>query len=233
MKEQHFEEVKDKDCNLLALFPSQQGLKSSVYREMRNGDSLTYVGHISWWYMKCAQHAAHNPKFDKMGFIQIILVVALTKIKGPAHMFESGHYLRNRFPPLPPPLGKLWGFYKFFLKNNHTTYQLHIVQSNDIYCYYTFSKVYCCGENRFSFFWQCNKCYGNVLQCNLQDTRWSLFNDYAAGNKVIKFCCFHFIRSNLFQLFCSVLPLLCKGVELDISQLWCKKSMNCENEWRC
>ena len=25
----------------------------------------TDVGHNSWWHMKCAQHAAHNPKFEQ------------------------------------------------------------------------------------------------------------------------------------------------------------------------
>ena len=50
--------------------------------------------------MKHAQHAALNPKFDD-GSIQISLVVALKKIKGPTHMIESGHHLKNR--PQPPP----------------------------------------------------------------------------------------------------------------------------------
>ena len=31
---------------------------------------LTDVGQNSWWHMKRAQHAAHNPKFDKMGLFR-------------------------------------------------------------------------------------------------------------------------------------------------------------------
>ena len=31
---------------------------------------LTAVGHNSWWCMICAQHAAHNPTFLKMGLFR-------------------------------------------------------------------------------------------------------------------------------------------------------------------
>ena len=52
--------------------------------------------------MKHAQHAAHNPKFEKDGIIQTYPVVAKNrlkekkKIKGPAHMVEGDHHPRNR-----------------------------------------------------------------------------------------------------------------------------------------
>ena len=44
----------------------QQGLKR--YWEKRRW--LTDVGHYSWRHMKSAQHAAHNPKFEKMGLFR-------------------------------------------------------------------------------------------------------------------------------------------------------------------
>ena len=28
------------------------------------------VGYNSWWHMKCAQHAAHSPKFEKIGLFR-------------------------------------------------------------------------------------------------------------------------------------------------------------------
>ena len=31
---------------------------------------LTDVGHSLWWYMNCAQHAAHDPKFQNMGLFK-------------------------------------------------------------------------------------------------------------------------------------------------------------------
>ena len=43
-------------------------------KELLRGEKgwLTYVvGHNSWWHMKCAQHAAHNPKFKKMGSFRL------------------------------------------------------------------------------------------------------------------------------------------------------------------
>ena len=42
--------------------------------------------------MKCAQHAAHNPKFD-----------GHKKFKGPAHMVEGGHEATTiEKPPAQP-----------------------------------------------------------------------------------------------------------------------------------
>ena len=52
--------------------------------------------------MKYTQHAALNPKFDD-GIIHISLVVAPKKIKGPTHVIESGHHLKNRPQPTPIP----------------------------------------------------------------------------------------------------------------------------------
>ena len=49
--------------------------------------------------MKCAQHAAHNPKFEKMGLFRHPRG-SHGQIKGPAHMVEGGHHPRNR-PPNP------------------------------------------------------------------------------------------------------------------------------------
>ena len=35
------------------------------YLDTRGGDlRLTDIGHNSLWHMKCAQHAADNPKFE-------------------------------------------------------------------------------------------------------------------------------------------------------------------------
>ena len=46
--------------------------------------------------MKCAQHAAQNPKFEKMELFRH------KQIEGPAHMVEGGHHLRK--DPNPHPL---------------------------------------------------------------------------------------------------------------------------------
>ena len=59
----------------------------------------TDVGHNSWWHMKCAQHTAHNPKFEKMGYSDTH-DGGHKKIKEPAHMVEGGHHLRKA--PTPP-----------------------------------------------------------------------------------------------------------------------------------
>ena len=39
--------------------------------------------------MKCAQHAAHNPKFEKMVSFEDIPGGGHKKIKGPTHMVED------------------------------------------------------------------------------------------------------------------------------------------------
>ena len=49
-------------------------------------------------YGTCAQHAAHNPKFEKMDYWDI--PGALQNIEGPAHVVEGRHPVGNR-PPTP------------------------------------------------------------------------------------------------------------------------------------
>ena len=49
----------------------------------REKGSLTDVGHSLWGHMKYAQHAAHNPKFEK------------DRLKGATHMIEGGHLLNK------------------------------------------------------------------------------------------------------------------------------------------
>ena len=51
--------------------------------------------------MKCAQHAAYNPKFQKMGLFRHPRY-GNEKIKGPAHMVEGDHHLRKDPYPNPP-----------------------------------------------------------------------------------------------------------------------------------
>ena len=51
---------------------------------------------------ECAQHAAHNPRFEKMGLFRR----GHKKIKGPAHMVEGGHHLRKA--PNPHPHYSTW-----------------------------------------------------------------------------------------------------------------------------
>ena len=62
MEEQNFED-QDRDSNFLVAFSSCKAQKS--YWE-RKKEWLTDVGYNSWWHMKCAQHAAYNPKFEKI-----------------------------------------------------------------------------------------------------------------------------------------------------------------------
>ena len=47
--------------------------------------------------MKCAQHAAHNPKFEKMGLLRH-LNGGHKKIKGPTHMNVSTTLLPQPLP---------------------------------------------------------------------------------------------------------------------------------------
>ena len=57
--------------------------------------------------MKFAQHTAHNPNFEKEkknGIIKTLPVVALKKLKGPAHMVDGAHHLRKRSQPPPNQL---------------------------------------------------------------------------------------------------------------------------------
>ena len=49
----------------------------------------------SWWHMKCAQHAAHNPIFQKMGLFRHSRWW-YGKIKGPTNMIEG-----NQKTPTP------------------------------------------------------------------------------------------------------------------------------------
>ena len=73
---------------------------------------LIDVGHSSWWYMRRVQHATHNPKFEKDGFIQIFPFVVLGNIKRPTNMFKDGHHLRNKSQPPPTyTLGEVYNIW--------------------------------------------------------------------------------------------------------------------------
>ena len=58
---------------------------------------LTDVGHNSWWHMKCAQHAAHNPKFEKT-----FPVVTIKRLKDPPTWLKVATTLEK--PPTPTHL---------------------------------------------------------------------------------------------------------------------------------
>ena len=51
---------------------------------------LTDVGHNSWLHIKCAQHAAHNPKFERWNYSDI-LSDGHKRIKAPTDMVEGGY----------------------------------------------------------------------------------------------------------------------------------------------
>ena len=53
---------KNRESDCLVVFPPAR--TKELWREEKG--QLIDVGHNSWWHMKRAQHAAHNPKFDKM-----------------------------------------------------------------------------------------------------------------------------------------------------------------------
>ena len=65
---------------------------------------LTDAGHNLWW-----------PQIRKDRIIETFLLVALQKIKGPAHMFAGGHHLRNRPPTHHSQTNKNWIRRVFFL----------------------------------------------------------------------------------------------------------------------
>ena len=72
---------KDSDSNFLVMFSSS---KASRAIEKREG-----MAHWFWpQFMKCAQHAAHNPKF---GRISATPGSGHKKIKGPTHMVLRDH----------------------------------------------------------------------------------------------------------------------------------------------
>ena len=54
---------KDRDNNFLVVISYNK--PKELLREEKGW--LTDVDHNSWWHIKCAQHAAHNSKFEKMG----------------------------------------------------------------------------------------------------------------------------------------------------------------------
>ena len=59
---------------------------------------LTDVGHNSWWHMKCAQHAAHNPKLKTHGIIQTSLVVAIMQGQDNFQWLVKQKFLRSFWP---------------------------------------------------------------------------------------------------------------------------------------
>ena len=61
---------------------------------------LIDVGHNSWWHMKHAQYAAHNPKYEKMGLFRHPWWWYWEN-KEPGHMIEGYRKLRKRPQPIP------------------------------------------------------------------------------------------------------------------------------------
>ena len=69
---------------------------------------LIDIGHNSWWHMKCAQHAVHNPKLKKDGIIETSLVVAIKRLKDPPTWLKVATTLEKpRTPTHPKPSGKV------------------------------------------------------------------------------------------------------------------------------
>ena len=62
---------------------------------------LIDVYHNSRWHIKWAKHAAPNSKFEKMALLRYPWWWHLQRLKGPDHMVEGGHHLRNRTQPPP------------------------------------------------------------------------------------------------------------------------------------
>ena len=60
---------------------------------------LTDVAHNSWWHMKRAQHAVHNPKFRKDGIIQTSPVVAIIRLKDPPTWLKGATMLEKTPTP--------------------------------------------------------------------------------------------------------------------------------------
>ena len=62
--------LKNKSKNRIVIFwQSLPPAKPEVLLREEKG-WLNDVAHNSWWHMKCVQHAAHNPKFEKMGLFR-------------------------------------------------------------------------------------------------------------------------------------------------------------------
>ena len=57
---------KDRDSYFLVMFSKEH---KELLREEKGW--LTDVGHNPGWHMKRAQHAAHNPKFEKLDYPDI------------------------------------------------------------------------------------------------------------------------------------------------------------------
>ena len=53
-----------------------------IHQWRRDDWWYSHVGRNSWWRMKCDQHAAHNPKFEKIGLYRHPWWWDLKKIKG-------------------------------------------------------------------------------------------------------------------------------------------------------
>ena len=90
---------KDSNSNFLVMFSSSKASRALELLRKETGWP-TDVGHNLWWHMKCAQHTAHNPEFEKMGYSDTPSG-GHKKIKGPTHMAEGGHHLRKATNPYP------------------------------------------------------------------------------------------------------------------------------------
>ena len=81
----------NRDSNFLIIFSPAR--PKEILRE--ENWWLTGVGHNTRWHVKLAQHAVHNPNFEKMGYSDISKWWH-KKINGPDHMVEGDHHLRNK-----------------------------------------------------------------------------------------------------------------------------------------
>ena len=110
----HLQSRRDSDCQLSELKTGSAYvlcLTPEWITEKEKGQH-TDVGQNSWGYMKCAQHAARNPKYEKSGLLRQPWWWHLKILKGPpTHMVEGGHNFRNRTStPTHSNQGKKCGF---------------------------------------------------------------------------------------------------------------------------
>ena len=105
-------ESKDTDIIFWWYFPPAR--PKELLREEKGW--LTYIGHNSWWHMKCAQHAANNPNAKRCDYPDS--PGSGHEITGPTHMVEGGHHLKKAPNPHPHLILKVWQYIKQAWKNS-------------------------------------------------------------------------------------------------------------------
>ena len=94
---------------------------------------LATIGDDTWWHMIRAQHAAHNPKFEKTELFRHP-GSGHKYIKGPAHMAKGGHYPREAHSPHPL---------------ESTKYLALMVEFWSMYSYHFEKELSCCSVRTF------------------------------------------------------------------------------------